>query len=128
MQSGSRALATTRRWPGWYATKMAAAPPPTSTIRVRDELRQAIVDGRAGARERRCAPRPLAERCGTSRTPIREALLLLEREGLVEIEPHKGAVVRSFDADDLARPLRGPRARRAPRRGAGGRRGSTPRR
>ncbi len=43
----------------------------------------------------------LAGRFGTSRTPIREALLMLEREGLVAIEPHRGAVVRSFDPADL---------------------------
>jgi len=44
----------------------------------------------------------LAERYGTSRTPVREALLSLEAEGLVAIEPHRGAVVRAFDAADLA--------------------------
>ena len=45
---------------------------------------------------------PLAERLQTSRTPVREALILLAREGLVDIEPRRGAVVRQFDAADLA--------------------------
>lgn len=73
---------------------------PTSAIRVHDALRAAILEGEIapGARLRAEA---LAERFGTSRTPIREALLMLEREGLVNVEPHRGAIVRSFDAADL---------------------------
>jgi DNA-binding GntR family transcriptional regulator len=35
----------------------------------------------------------LAERYGTSRTPVREALRQLSANGLIEIRPHKGAVV-----------------------------------
>jgi DNA-binding GntR family transcriptional regulator len=35
----------------------------------------------------------LAERLSVSKTPIREALLLLERDGLVELIPHTGATV-----------------------------------
>ncbi len=73
---------------------------PTSAIRVHDALRAAILEGEVvpGARLRAEA---LAERFGTSRTPIREALLMLEREGLVSVEPHRGAIVRSFDPADL---------------------------
>ncbi|WP_062072953.1 GntR family transcriptional regulator [Demequina sediminicola] len=36
----------------------------------------------------------LAERFGTSRTPVREALRQLQAGGLIEIIPHRGAVVR----------------------------------
>jgi DNA-binding GntR family transcriptional regulator len=36
----------------------------------------------------------LAGRLGTSRTPVREALVRLQRDGLVEIVPHRGAFVR----------------------------------
>lgn len=36
----------------------------------------------------------LASRLGTSRTPVREALVRLQRDGLVEIVPHRGAFVR----------------------------------
>src|SRR3954454_23408430 len=50
----------------------------------------------------RVRPDPLAERLRTSRTPVREALILLAREGLVDIEPRRGAIVRSFDGADLA--------------------------
>jgi DNA-binding GntR family transcriptional regulator len=73
---------------------------PTSTIRVHDELRHAILDGLLGPGERLRAE-ALAERYGTSRTPVREALVMLEREGLVELQPNRGAVVRPFDAEDL---------------------------
>jgi DNA-binding GntR family transcriptional regulator len=38
---------------------------------------------------------------GVSRAPLREALLLLEREGLVEIRPHRGAIVVQVSEEDL---------------------------
>ncbi len=43
---------------------------------------------------RRLDERQLAEQLGISRTPIREALVKLEREGFVEIRPRKGVFVR----------------------------------
>jgi DNA-binding GntR family transcriptional regulator len=78
-----------------------AESPPTSTLRVQEELREAILGGtlEPGARLRAEA---LAEQLRTSRTPVREALVRLAREGLVEIEPRRGASVRAFDAADLA--------------------------
>jgi DNA-binding GntR family transcriptional regulator len=75
-------------------------PAPTSTHRVRDEIQRAILTGALAPGERLRAE-ALAQRFGTSRTPVREALLGLEAEGLVEIEPHRGAVVRPFDAAGL---------------------------
>ena len=72
----------------------------TSAVRVRDELQHAILEGVLKPGERLRAE-ALAQRFGTSRTPIREALLQLEAQGLVEVEPNRGAVVRAFDRDDL---------------------------
>jgi DNA-binding GntR family transcriptional regulator len=43
----------------------------------------------------------LSKTLGFSRTPIREALRLLEKEGFVHIEPHKGATVVSLSAQDI---------------------------
>ena len=43
--------------------------------------------------------RKLAEIMGVSRTPIREALQLLNSDGWVVNEPYKGTVVRTFDMD-----------------------------
>jgi len=47
----------------------------------------------------------LAERYGTSRTPVREALRNLSFQGLVEIRPHKGAVVAKLGLSDLIKLL-----------------------
>jgi DNA-binding GntR family transcriptional regulator len=73
----------------------------TNATRVQDQLREAILTGalEPGARLRAEA---LAERLRSSRTPVREALLLLAQEGLVEIEPRRGATVRTFDAIDVS--------------------------
>jgi DNA-binding GntR family transcriptional regulator len=38
---------------------------------------------------------------GVSRAPLREALVALKRDGLVELVPYRGAVVTSFNDDDL---------------------------
>lgn len=43
----------------------------------------------------------IAADLGISRIPVREALLLLEAEGLVRIVPHKGAVVAEFSLADV---------------------------
>jgi DNA-binding GntR family transcriptional regulator len=54
-----------------------------------------ILEGDYGPNERLVEER-LAGRLGVSRTPIRQALTMLEAEGLVEIAPNKGAMVCSF--------------------------------
>jgi DNA-binding GntR family transcriptional regulator len=63
-------------------------------------IRQAILDGRLspGARLKE---EELAQQLGISRTPVREALLILQAEGLVEATPNRGATVRTHDADEL---------------------------
>ncbi len=43
----------------------------------------------------------LAEQLGVSRTPIREALLRLEREGLVESSPGRGMFVRGVRPEEI---------------------------
>ncbi len=43
----------------------------------------------------------LAQRYNVSTMPIREALSILESEGLLTIYPHRGAQVTSFTPDDL---------------------------
>jgi len=72
----------------------------TSAVRVREQLQHAILEGALKPGERLRAE-ALAQRFGTSRTPIREALLALEAQGLVEVEPNRGAVVRAFDRADV---------------------------
>jgi DNA-binding GntR family transcriptional regulator len=59
-------------------------------------LREAILSGRlaAGARLRQT---DLADRLGISRTPIREALVRLREEGLIELRPRGGVRVAPLD-------------------------------
>jgi len=63
-----------------------------SSARVASYLRDAILGGqfRPGDRIRQ---EEVAERLRASRLPVREALRILEAEGLTELEPHKGARV-----------------------------------
>ena len=42
----------------------------------------------------------LAERFQVSRSPVREALLALEKEGTVTTEPYKGAIVKPLSAEE----------------------------
>jgi DNA-binding GntR family transcriptional regulator len=63
-------------------------------------LRAAILSGSFLPGER--IPEPaLAETLGLSRTPIREALQTLAKEGLVEVTPHKGARVRQLSVKEI---------------------------
>ncbi len=64
-------------------------------------LRMAIIDGRLGPGTR-LKEEELARELGISRTPVREALLLLQAEGLVTSSPNRGATVRSYAADEIA--------------------------
>ena len=70
---------------------------------VADELRRGILTGRRKAGDRLVEDRLSAE-LGVSRVPIREALRLLASEGLVEVQPRRGASVAEFSAD-VARDL-----------------------
>jgi DNA-binding GntR family transcriptional regulator len=68
--------------------------------RALDALRAAIVDGRLQAGERYSVA-GLAERLEVSRTPVREALLVLERQGVVRFERNRGVRVLETTAHDL---------------------------
>ena len=67
---------------------------------VLETLREAILDGvlPPGARLRQ---EDLAAAFRTSRIPVREALRVLEYEGLATSEPHRGFTVTSLDADQI---------------------------
>jgi DNA-binding GntR family transcriptional regulator len=72
----------------------------TGAERVAVALRTEITSGALppGARVRQ---RDVAERFGVSTTPVREALATLEREGLIRVEPHRGATVFSPSEAEL---------------------------
>jgi DNA-binding GntR family transcriptional regulator len=67
---------------------------------VADEVRTRIIDGRirlgAGLSEN-----SLATELGISKTPVREALLQLKQEGLVEVQPQRGTYVFRMAAEQV---------------------------
>ncbi len=67
---------------------------------VYEELRGLILTGqiKPGARMMEIE---IAEEMGVSRTPIREAIRKLEKEGLVTIEPRKGAYASELSVTDM---------------------------
>lgn len=68
--------------------------------RVVSRLREAILKGEFEPGER-LIQEELADVMGVSRMPIREALRQLEKEGLVTLEPHKGAIVTPVTLKDI---------------------------
>jgi DNA-binding GntR family transcriptional regulator len=68
--------------------------------RVAAHLREAILRGEIppGTKIRQ---EEVAEQLGASRLPVREALRMLEAEGLTQFEVNKGARVPAFDRDEL---------------------------
>ena len=63
-------------------------------------LRDAILTGKLVPGER-LMENQLAEKLGESRTPVREALRMLELENLVELVPRKGAQVLDMSEKDI---------------------------
>lgn len=72
-----------------------------------ERLRAQILEGDLATGQALPPERVLAERSGMSRTVVREALRILEIEGLVEIRPGRngGSVVRTPDVGSFARSL-----------------------
>lgn len=73
---------------------------PSSTQRAVAELRGMIFRGELPAGSDHLEAE-LAERFGMSRTPVREAALILESQGLVELRPRKGVRVLPVSAEDM---------------------------
>jgi DNA-binding GntR family transcriptional regulator len=75
---------------------------PGSTLpsAVAARLRELIIEGdlAAGAR---LNERALCDRLGVSRTPLREAFRLLAADGLVQIQPNRGAQVMALSEQDI---------------------------
>jgi DNA-binding GntR family transcriptional regulator len=71
-----------------------------ASVAATELIRNAIIEGRLEP-GRRLKEEELARELGISRTPVREALLMLQAEDLVVATPNRGATVRVHDADDL---------------------------
>lgn len=88
---------------------------------VADLIREGILEGRLRPGER-LKEDQLAKELAVSRTPVREAIAMLQAEGLLEAQQHRGAQVRSYtpgeleEIYDLRSILEGYAARRAARR------------
>ncbi len=65
-----------------------------------EQIRTAIIEGRLKPNDH-IVEQTLTEQLGVSRTPVREALILLEREGLVVASRNRGSFVRVFTEDDV---------------------------
>lgn len=63
-------------------------------------VRDGILAGRYGWGER-LGETTLAAELGVSRTPVREALRNLAADGFIELRPHAGATVRTWDAGEI---------------------------
>lgn len=72
----------------------------TTSERIAAHLREAILNGEL-APGSRIRQEEIAERLGTSRLPVREALRMLETEGLTQLEANKSARVPALDRDEL---------------------------
>jgi DNA-binding GntR family transcriptional regulator len=65
-----------------------------------EQIRAAIVNGRLGFGEQ-LSEALLAVKLGISKTPVREALLRLKLEGLVDIQPQRGTFVFRMAPDEV---------------------------
>lgn len=85
-----------------YAVLMPAAPvkQPPAAERVYTHIKQAVLDRRYEGGTL-LTEGELADAVGVSRTPVREALLKLEVEGLIRLYPKKGALVLAVSAQEI---------------------------
>jgi DNA-binding GntR family transcriptional regulator len=74
---------------------------PTVQRLVTERLRAAILAGQLAPGDR-LQQDEIAQQLQVSRMPVREALRILQSEGLIELRPHRGAVVVSLRPEDIA--------------------------
>lgn len=75
-------------------------PPEDLTAQAYRTLRQMIVDGRMSPQQR-LSHRSLSKDLGIGRSPVRDALLQLEAEGLIEHRPSSGIYLREITPREL---------------------------
>lgn len=74
--------------------------PITLREQIIDQVRTAIIEGRLKPNDH-VTEMALTKQLGVSRTPVREALIVLERERLVVFAPNRGYFVRVFTEKDI---------------------------
>lgn len=65
-----------------------------------EQVRKAIIEGHLKPNDH-IVEATLTQQLGVSRTPVREALILLEREGLVVTSRNRGSFVRAYNEKDI---------------------------
>lgn len=81
-------------------TKLSIPKPVSIRDRVYKAIRSDVLSGRMISGQRIVEAR-LAQEIRTSRTPVREALHMLEREGLLDAVPRVGYRVKKIDLDEM---------------------------
>lgn len=74
--------------------------PVSTSQKVENFIRTAIYEGRLKPRER-IIEDDIARQLGCSRGPLREAVLRLERDGLIVITPRRGTFIRDISPDEV---------------------------
>jgi len=72
----------------------------TITTQAMEQIRQLIFDGELAAGSDHLESE-LADRLGMSRTPVREATLMLAQQGLLEVRPRKGVRIATLSLKDM---------------------------
>lgn len=79
---------------------LEAPKPKTITTQAMEKIRQLIFDGELAAGSDHLESE-LADRLGMSRTPVREATLMLAQQGLLEVRPRKGVRISTLSLRDM---------------------------
>ncbi|PVB60617.1 GntR family transcriptional regulator [Labrenzia sp. 011] len=79
---------------------LEAQKPKTITTQAMEQIRQLIFDGELAAGSDHLESE-LADRLGMSRTPVREATLMLAQQGLLEVRPRKGVRIATLSLKDM---------------------------
>ncbi len=72
----------------------------SSALIAKDQIKQLIFSGELLA-DSNYLETELADRLGMSRTPVRQATLMLEAQGLLEVQPRKGVRINSISIKDM---------------------------
>jgi len=79
---------------------LKATRPISASHRAAEQLRQFIFNGELAADSNHLESE-LADRLGISRTPAREASLMVQAQGLLEVQPRKGVRIKSFSLTEF---------------------------